>query len=83
MLEKQAAWKREGGFDRNEAMSETHEQTLIRLHAVFDLELLYTGLYNPRRPPTPEDFALDMNVEIESLRLEFSLSQPLLPPLYD
>ena len=56
VLEKQAAWKREGGFDRVESIAEMHEQTLRRLHAGFDLESLYTGLYNPRWPPTFEEF---------------------------
>ena len=60
-----------------------HEQILRRLHTGFDLEPLYTGLYNPRRPPTPEQFTLDMNVEVESLRLEVLLSQPLPPPQHD
>ena len=54
MLEKQAAWEREGGFDRIEITAQRHEDTLRRLHAGFDLELFYTGLYYPRRPPTPE-----------------------------
>ena len=83
MLEKQAAWKREDGFDRIEVIAEMHEHTLRRLHASFDSEPLYTGLYNPRRPPTPEEFTLDMNVEVESLREEILLSQPLPPPEYD
>ena len=36
MLEKQAAWKREGGFDRIEIIAEMYEKTLRRLHAGFD-----------------------------------------------
>ena len=40
MLEKQAACKREGGFDRIEVTAEVHEQTLRCLHAGFDLEPL-------------------------------------------
>ena len=48
MLEKQAAWKREGSFDRIEFIDLMHEHTLRRLHAGFDLEPLYPGLYNPR-----------------------------------
>ena len=47
MLEKQAAWKREGGYDRIEVVAEMHLHTLRRLHAGFDAEPLYTGLYNP------------------------------------
>ena len=44
MLEKQAVWKREGGFDRIEIIAEMHKQTLRRLHAGFDSKPLYTGL---------------------------------------
>ena len=55
MLEKQAAWKREDGFDRIDTMAEMDEETLGRLHAGFDLEPFYTGFYNPRWPPTPEE----------------------------
>ena len=49
------------------------------MHADFDPEPFYTGLYNPRRPPTPEEFTMDMTFGVESLRLERLLSQPLLP----
>jgi hypothetical protein len=48
VLEKQAAWKREGGFDIIEIIAEMHEHILRRLHAGFDSEPLCTGLYNPR-----------------------------------
>ena len=57
-----------------------HEKTLRRLHEGFDSEPLYFGLYNPRQPPTPEEFTLNMNVEVKSLRLKVLLLQPLPPP---
>ena len=60
-----------------------HEQTLRRLHADFHPKRCYTELYNPRRPPTPEEFTLDMNVEVESLRLKVPLPQPPLLSQYD
>ena len=75
MLEKQAAWKRWGGFDRIEIIAEMHEEILRRLHAGFDPEPFYTGFYNPRRPRTPEEFSLDLKVEMESLRMELLLSK--------
>ena len=68
---------------RIEVIAEMHEDTLRRLHASLDLEPIYTGLYNPRRSPTPEEYALDMTIEVESLRLEVLLSQPLRPPQYN
>ena len=83
MLEKQATWKREGNFDRIEIIAEIHEQTLRRPHAGFDLELLYTGLYNPRWLHNLQTSMLEMNVEVEILRLEILFSQPPTPPQYD
>ena len=69
MLERRATWKREGGFDRIETIAEMHEKTLRRLHAGFDPEPFYTGLYNPRRSRTLEEVTLDLKVEVGSLRV--------------
>ena len=74
MLEKQATWKKDDGFDRIKIVSEMHEHTVRRLHAGFDTEPLHTELYNSRWSPTPEEFTLDMNVKVASLRLEILLS---------
>ena len=46
MLKKQAGRKREGCFDRIETTAEMHEESLRYLHAGFDPEPFYTGLYN-------------------------------------
>ena len=54
MLEQQATWKRENGFGRTEITAGRHDETLRRLHAGFDPESFYTGLYNVRRPPCLE-----------------------------
>ena len=83
MLEKQAAWKRKAGFDRIEIIVEMHEHTLRRLHTVFYSEPLYTGLYNPRWPPTAEEFTADMNDKVGDLRLEIPLVQLPPPPQND
>ena len=56
MFKKQAAWKREGGFDRIETIGEMHTETLRHMHAGFDPEPVCIRLYNLRRPPTPEEF---------------------------
>ena len=76
MLEKQTAWKREGGFDGIEIIAEMHGQTLRHLHAGVDSDHLYAGLYTPQWPPTLEEFTLDTNVEVESLKIEVLHSQP-------
>ena len=81
MLEQRATWMRENGFDRIEVKADRHEETLRHMHAGFDPQPFYARLHSPRRPPTPEEFTLDMIVEVESLRLELLLSQPLLPQL--
>ena len=51
-----------------------------RLHVGFDLEPLYTGLYNPRWPHMPEEYKLEMSVEVERLKLETLLPESLPQP---
>ena len=80
MLEEQKAWKREAGFDRIEITAEVDAR---RFRVGFDSEPLYTKLYNPRWPHTPEEYALEMRVDVERLRMEILLSQPAPPPQCD
>ena len=82
MLKQRAIWVREKCFDRIEVIIEMHEETLRRLYAGFDPELLYNGLYSPRRQPTLDELALDTEFEVESLRLKALLSQLPPPPKY-
>ena len=77
MLEEQTAWKREAGFDRNEIIAEMREQHFL---AGFHSEPLYTKLYNPKWPHSPEEHKLEMDVDIERLRMKIVLSQPAPPP---
>ena len=72
MLEEQEAWKREAGFDQIEIIAEMREQHCL---AGFDSKPLYSKVYNSRWPHFPEEHKLDMDVEIERLRLEILLSQ--------
>ena len=80
MLEEQKAWEREAGFDRIESIVKMHAR---RLYVGFDSKPLYTGLYNPPWPHTPEEYKLDMDDELERLRLGILFSQPALPPRYE
>ena len=73
MLEEQEAWKREGRFDQIEIIAEMHVQ---RLPVGLDCEPLYTGLYNLQRLPTPDENTLEMNIEVEQLRLGFLFRSP-------
>ena len=73
MLEEQKAWKRQAGFDRIEIPSKMRAQDL---HAGFDSKPLYTELYDPKCPHTPEEHNLEMDVDVERLRVKIPLSQP-------
>ena len=77
MLEEQQAWKREAGFDRIEIIDEMRAQ---HFRAGFDSKPLYSKLYNPKWPHTPEEHTLKMRVDVERLRREIVLSQPAPPP---
>ena len=43
----------------------------------------YSKMLNPRRPHTPDEFTLEMRVDVERLRLEITLSQPAPQPQCD
>ena len=75
------AWKKEAGFDRIEIIAEMHAQCF---HAGFgSSEPLYTRLFYSRWPYTPDEHELDMDFEMEWLRLEILLLQPAPSPQYD
>ena len=73
MLKEQKAWNREFGFDRIETAAEMDEK---RFHTSLVSEsFLYSNMFNPRRPHTPDEFTLERRVDVERLRLEITLSQ--------
>ena len=80
MLEEQKAWKREFGFDRIETAAEVNEKR-FRTSLVSD-PFFYRNMSNPRRPHTPDEFTLEMKVDVKRLRMEIILSQPA-PPQCD
>ena len=77
ILEEQKAWKREFGFDRNETAAEMDEKR-FRSSTVSE-PFFYRSMFNPRRPHTPDEFTLDIKVDVERLRMEIIISQPTLP----
>ena len=77
MLEEQKAWKREFGFDRIETAAEMDEKR-FRTSLVSD-PFFYR---NMRHPHTPDEFTLEIKVDVERLRMEIILSQPA-PPQCD
>ena len=77
MLEEQKAWKREAGFDRIGTAAEMDAQ---RFRTNLVSEPFYSKLFNPGWPHTPDEFTLEMRVDIEQLRMEIVLKQPAPPP---
>ena len=80
MLEEQKAWMREAGFDKIEITAEMVEQ---RSRIGSDSQPFYTKLYNPRWPHTPEEYTLEMRVDVERLKTEILRLQPTPPPQRD
>ena len=80
MLEEQKAWKREAGFDKIEITAEMNEK---RFRIGLDTEPFYTKLYNPGWPRTSEEHKLEMDVDVERLRMEILLLQSAPPPQCD
>ena len=80
MLEKQKVWKREAGFNRIETTADMNAE---RLRTGFVSEPFYTKPSNPRWPHTPAECTLEMKVDVERLRMEILLSQPVPPPQCD
>ena len=80
MLEEQKAWKREAAFDHIDKAAEMYAQRFCTNRVS---EPFYSKIFNPRWPHTPDDFTLEMRVDVERLRMEIVLSEPALPPQYD
>ena len=81
MLQEQKAWKREFGFDRIEMATEMDEKC-FRTSLVSE-PFFYNIMFNPRRPNTPDEFTLEMRIDVERLRMEITLSQPAPRPQCD
>ena len=71
MFEEQKAWKRDAGFDRIETAAEMDAQR-FRTSLVSE-PFLYSNMSNPRRPHTPDEFTLEVRVDVERLRMEIIL----------
>ena len=80
MLEKQKAWKREAGFDRIDRAAEMDAQ---RFRTNLVSEPFYNKLDDPRRPHTHDEFALEMRVDVERLKMKIVFSEPAPSPQCD
>ena len=62
MLEEQKAWKREAGFDHIDTAAEMDAQH-FRTNLVS--EPFYSKMFNTKWPHTPDEFTLEMKVDVE------------------
>ena len=83
MIKEHKTWKQEFGFDRIETAAKMDEnRSRTSTSPVLDL-FFYSNILNPRRPHTPDEFTLEMKVDVERLRLEITRSQPAPQPQCD
>ena len=76
MHEKHKAWKHEFGFDRIETAAEMDEKRSRTSTSPVPNPFFYQNMVIPRHPHTPDEFTLEMKVDVEGLRMEIILSQP-------
>ena len=76
MYEKHKAWKRAFGFDRIEMAAEMDEKRSRTSTSPVPNPFFYRNMVTPRHPHTPDEFTLEMKVDVEGLRMEIILSQP-------
>ena len=76
MHEKHKVWKREFGYDRIETAAEMDEKRSRTSTSPVPNPFLYRNMVIPEYPHTPEEFDLQMKVDVEGLRMEIILSQP-------
>ena len=75
MLEEYKAWKQDANFDYIETAAETDARR-SRSNIVSE-SFFYKNMFNPRRPHTPDEFTLEVRVDVEQLMMELALSQPV------
>ena len=78
MHERHKVWKREFGYDRIETATEMDEKCFRASTSPVSNPFLYRNMVIPERLHTPEEFHLQMKVDVEGLRMEIILSQPSL-----
>ena len=76
MHERHKVWKREFGYDRIETVAEMDEKRSRASTSPVSNPFLNRNMAIPEHPYTPEEFHLQMKVDVEGLRMEIILSQP-------
>ena len=74
--ERHKVWKREFGYDRLETAAEMDEKRSRISTSPVTNPFFYKSMVIPDHPHTPEEFSLQMKVDVEGLRMEINLSQP-------
>ena len=74
MHEKHKAWKQEFGFDRIETAAEMDERRSRTSTSPVPNPFFYRNMAIPRHPHTPDEFTLEMKVDVEGLRMEIILA---------
>ena len=74
--EKHKVWKGEFGFDRIETAAEMGEKRSRISTSPVPNPFFYRNMVIPEHPHMPEEFNLQMRVDVEGLRMEIILSQP-------
>ena len=70
MLVEQKAWKRKVGFDDIETAA---KMDVRRSRSnIVSKTFFYRSMFNPSRPHTPDEFTLEMRVDVERLRIEIT-----------
>ena len=76
MHEKHKVWKREFGYDRIETAVEMDEKGSRTSTSPVPNPFFDRNMVIPSHPHTPDEFTLEMKVDVEGLRIEIILSQP-------
>ena len=76
MHEKPKAWKREFDFDSIETAAEMDEKRSRTSTSPVLNPFSYRNMVIPSHPHMPDEFTLEMKVDVEGLRMEIILSQP-------
>ena len=79
MHKKHNTWKREFGFDRIETSTEMDEQHSRTSTSPVPDPFFCRNMVIPRHPHTPDEFTLEMEVDVEGLRMKIIISQPASP----
>ena len=76
MHEKHKVWKRGFGFDRIETAAEMDEKLSRTSTSPVPNPFFYRNMVIPSHPHTPDEFILEMKVDVKGLWMEIILSQP-------